>query len=80
MSDRTQLISNPFRSRTKARAEERVLQAFIDGLVLAGGPFEGAETFTYEGYVMPAWTRGVRVESTANGKQHVLMATEHRGH
>lgn len=80
MSDRTEIVSSPFHSRDDARAEERVLQAFLDGLVLSGGPYEGAETVTYEGYTLPAWAKGIRVESTPNGKQHTLVATEHRGH
>lgn len=80
MSDRTQVISSPFRKRDKAREEERMLQAFLDGLVLAGGPYEGAPDIVYEGYTLPVWARGVRVESTPNGKQHTLIVTEHRGH
>lgn len=80
MPDRTQVISNPFHSREAARAEERVLQAFLEGVRLAGGQFEGDDALTFDGYELPAWAKGVRVESDANGKQHVLVATEHPGH
>ncbi len=80
MSERTQVISSPYHAREDARADERMLQAFIDGLRLAGGPYEGTDSITYEGFTLPAWTHGVRVESAPNGKQHTLIATEHRGH
>lgn len=80
MSDRTQIISNPFHAREDARVEERVVQAFLQGIELAGGQFEGNDSLEFNGYTIPAWAKGVRVESDANGKQHVLVATEHPGH
>ena len=80
MSDRTAIISSPFKDRDDAHAEERVLQAFLDG-VWAGGPLpEDVDELNCEGYTLPAWAHGVRVESAPNGKQHTLVATEHRGH
>lgn len=80
MSGKTQIVSNPIHDRSHAREIERSLQAFLDSLVAAGGPFDGQQNLEYQGFTLPPWTRGVRVETTANGKQHVLVATEHRGH
>jgi hypothetical protein len=80
MSDRTQIISSPFHSREDARLDERMLQGFLDGVWLVSGLPPTTETLTYEGYVLPVWAKGVRVESSPNGAQHTLVATEHRGH
>jgi hypothetical protein len=82
-SDRTRIVWGPKRSRTVARWKERQVQS---GLKAGGGYFSQAsvsgedDTMTIAGVVLPAWARGVRVEPTPNGKQHVLVATEHTGH